>query len=86
MKQERWTVYEHVDFGVGAGTEDSLEVSWHYSFEKAKQVAEDHANRTGNITRVDLNVGHLNRGSWEVGDSETDLWTVFPKPHAQGGS
>ena len=84
MKQERWTVYEHVDLGVGAGTEDSLEVSWHYSPEKAKQVAQDHANRTGNITTVDLNVGQLTRyGGWEVEDGDADLWSFTPNtPHA----
>jgi hypothetical protein len=72
MEQERWTVLEH------RGVERD-EISWHYSPEKAKRVAQDHANRTGNTTTVDLNVGQLTRyGGWEVEDSDADLWYFDP--------
>ena len=74
MEQERWTVLEH------RGVERD-EISWHYSPEKAKQVAQDHANRTGNTTTVDLNVGQLTRyGGWVVEDGDADLWSFTPSP------
>ena len=70
MIQERYVVYELVG-------DDTEEISWHYTPEKAQAVAKAHTAKNNVATMIEWVKGDLTPNGWEVLDSEPDTHGGF---------
>jgi hypothetical protein len=83
----QYTVYAYDGWDKDDFDED-VEVSWHYTLEKAISVADAHYKTTGEPCRVDLNAveilrystGHSRECVW----ADSDLYFTEPNPRPDG--